>query len=48
MSGGVSGGLGVAVPIHGAVPDPHYRVRAGTAPEGVELSVLPRGESVEP
>ncbi|GGP80780.1 MBL fold metallo-hydrolase [Saccharothrix coeruleofusca] len=40
----------VAIPIHEAVlavPELHYRVLAGTAPEGVEFRVLPRGESIE-
>ncbi|MBB5954548.1 L-ascorbate metabolism protein UlaG (beta-lactamase superfamily) [Saccharothrix tamanrassetensis] len=40
----------IAVPIHEAIlarTDLYYRVLAGTAPEGVELRVLPRGESAE-
>ncbi|RKT51587.1 MBL fold metallo-hydrolase [Saccharothrix australiensis] len=40
----------VAVPIHEAVlarTDLYYRLLAATAPEGVELRVLPRGESAE-
>ncbi|MFI9006943.1 MBL fold metallo-hydrolase [Actinosynnema sp. NPDC053489] len=39
-----------AVPIHEAIlarTEIFYRVLAGTAPEGVEVVVLPRGEAVE-
>ncbi|GAA1356915.1 MBL fold metallo-hydrolase [Saccharothrix algeriensis] len=40
----------VAVPVHEAIlarTELYYRVLAGTAPEGVEFRVLPRGESAE-
>ncbi|GAA1269222.1 MBL fold metallo-hydrolase [Saccharothrix xinjiangensis] len=39
-----------AVPVHEAllaVTDVYYRVLSGTAPEGVEVVVLPRGEGIE-